>query len=53
MVKYYGRSSFVVLCIATVIGLSTVAMGIESGGSLVDLWNGVAPPAKDFCSIGE
>merc|ERR1719225_2061365 len=36
IVKRYNRSSLIIFCIATVIGLSTVAMSIESSGSVMD-----------------
>lgn len=50
IVKYYGRASLVILCIATVIGMSTFAMGFESSGALLDLFRGVQAPEKSFCS---
>jgi len=49
IVKYYGRASFVILCIASVIGMSTFAMGLESSGALIDLFRGVQAPLKSFC----
>jgi len=49
MVKRYGRSSLIVLLIATIVGLSAVAMGLESGGSLIDLLNGKATPPQSLC----
>lgn len=49
IVKYYQRSSFVILVITIVIALSTIAMGFESSGSILDLIHGVAEPVKHFC----
>jgi len=49
IVKRYNRSSLIILCIATVIGLSTVAMGFESSGGLVDLFKGVPTPKRSIC----
>jgi len=49
IVKRYNRSSLIILCIATVIGLSTIAMGFESSGGLVDLFKGVPNPKRSIC----
>jgi len=49
LVKYYGRSSYIVICIAVVIGLSTVAMGVESYKGLIDAILGIPEPVKSFC----
>jgi len=48
-VKQYGRSSIIVLLIATIIAMSAVAMGLQSGGSIIDLFSGKAAPAKSIC----
>jgi len=52
MVKKYGRSSIIVLLIATIVCLSAVAMGLESGGTLIDLINGKASAPKSICGAG-
>jgi len=49
IVKRYNRSSLIILCIATVIGLSTIAMGFESSGGLIDLVKGVPTPKRSIC----
>lgn len=49
MVKKYGRSSIIVLLIATIVAMSAVAMGLESGGTIVDLFSGKASPSKSIC----
>jgi len=49
IVKRYNRSSLIILCIATVIALSTVAMGFESSGGLVDLIKGIPTPKRSIC----
>jgi len=52
MVKQYGRSSIIVLLIATIVAMSAVAMGLESGGAIVDLFSGKAAPSKSICGSG-
>merc|ERR1719499_1103087 len=49
LIKRLGRSSLIVLCIGAIIGLSTVAMGIESSGGLIDLFRGIPEPHKSLC----
>jgi len=49
IVKRYNRSSLIILCIATVIGLSTIAMGFESSGGLIDLVKGIPTPKRSIC----
>jgi len=49
IVKRYNRSSLIVLCIATIIFLSTIAMGIESSGGVIDLIKGRPTPHRSFC----
>jgi len=49
IVKRYNRSSLIILCIATVIALSTIAMGFESSGGLIDLFKGVPSPERGIC----
>jgi len=49
MVKKYGRSSIIVLLIATIVAMSAVAMGLESGGTIIDLFSGKAAPSKSIC----
>jgi len=49
IVKRYNRSSLIILCIATVIGMSTLAMGYESSGGLIDLFKGIATPKRGIC----
>jgi len=49
IVKRYNRSSLIILCIATVIGLSTIAMGFESSGGLINLVKGVPTPKRSIC----
>merc|ERR1719193_182383 len=51
LVKHYGRSSYIILCIAAVIGLSTLAMGIESYSGLVNFFMGYPAPVRSFCAI--
>lgn len=49
VVKYYGRSSIIVLLIATIVGLSSIAMSLESSGTLLDFINGVPQPSPTLC----
>jgi len=49
-VKKSGRGSLIVLLIATIVGLSAVAMGLESSGSVIDLINGHPAPHKSLCA---
>lgn len=49
IVKYYGRSSIIVLLIATIVGLSSIAMSLESSGTLIDFINGVPQPSPTLC----
>jgi len=52
MVKKYGRSSIIILLIATIVAMSAVAMGLESGGTIIDLFSGKSSPAKSICGSG-
>lgn len=52
LVKKYGRSSIIVLLIATIVAMSAVAMSLESSGTLMDLFNGTTQPSPSLCSSG-
>jgi len=52
VVKKYGRSSIIILLIATIVAMSAVAMGLESSGTLIDLFSGKAAPSKSICGSG-
>jgi len=49
LVKKYKRNSLIVLLIGTIVALSAVAMGIESCGSIIDLFKGEAEPGSSIC----
>jgi len=49
LVKKYKRNSLIVLLIGVIVALSAVAMGIESCGSVIDLFRGEAEPGSSIC----
>merc|ERR1719323_2933651 len=51
-VKKSGRNSIIVLLIGTIVAASAVAMGLESSGTIVDLFNGKAAPPRSICGSG-
>lgn len=52
VVKASGRNSLIILIIGVTVALSAVAMGIESSGALIDLFNGHAESGGDICGAG-
>lgn len=52
VVKASGRNSLIILIIGVTVALSAVAMGIESSGALIDLFNGHAETGGDICGAG-
>lgn len=52
LVKRYKRNSLIILIIGITVALSAVAMGIESSGALIDLFNGHAEGGGDICGAG-
>jgi len=48
-VKKYNRSSLIVLIIAATVGLSAIAMGIQSGGSLIEFLRGEQVNPSGLC----
>lgn len=48
-VKKHNRSSLIVLIIATTVGLSAIAMGIQSGGSLIEFIRGEQVKPSGLC----
>lgn len=52
VVKASGRNSLIILIIGITVALSAVAMGIESSGALIDLFNGHAETGGDICGAG-
>jgi len=52
VVKASGRNSLIILIIGITVALSAVAMGIESSGALIDLFNGHAESGGDICGAG-
>merc|ERR1719499_843593 len=52
VVAYYKRNSLIILIIGITVALSAVAMGIESSGALIDLFNGHAESGGDICGAG-
>jgi len=52
-VRKYKRNSLIILIIAFVVGLSAVAMGLQSSGSLIRLFRGNAEAGGSVCNSGE
>jgi len=52
VVAYYKRNSLIILIIGITVALSAVAMGIESSGALIDLFNGHAESGGSLCGAG-
>lgn len=49
VVKRYNRASLIILVIGITVAASAVAMGIESSGALIDLFNGRAEGGGSLC----
>merc|ERR1712154_133967 len=49
IVKKYNRSSIIILLIATIVGMSSIAMGLESSGTLIDYFQGKEVAARTLC----
>jgi len=52
IVKRYNRASLIILVIGITVAASAVAMGIESSGALIDLFNGNAEGGGSLCGEG-